>query len=106
MRVTIAGVFFYLQTSEVEQKMSGVAPEPVTGESIVIGRRTYPPKQVGRLVTGQDPRDFSAEEVVRAMRQLGFTCKPAPTPPAATPSDADLLPGFSPQPQQPPQSTF
>lgn len=78
MRVTIAGVFFYLQPSEVEQKMSAVVPEPVTGDSVLIGSVAYPVKQVGRIVTGQDARDFSAGEMVRALRQLGFTCRPRP----------------------------
>ncbi|MFI1154460.1 SCO5918 family protein, partial [Streptomyces sp. NPDC020817] len=31
--------------------------------------------QVGQVVTRQDRRDFSAGEVVRAMTQLGFTCR-------------------------------
>ncbi|MFI0259483.1 SCO5918 family protein [Streptomyces sp. NPDC017056] len=78
MRVTIAGVFFYLQPNEVEQKMSAVVPEPVTGDSVLIGSVAYPVKQVGRIVTGQDTRDFSAGEMVRALRQLGFTCRPRP----------------------------
>ncbi|KAF4408784.1 MULTISPECIES: SCO5918 family protein [Streptomyces] len=104
MRVTIAGVFFYLQASEVEQKMSGVKPDPVTGEAVVVGRRSYPVKQVGTLVTGQDPRDFSAGEVVRAMRKLGFTCKPAPEVQSTAVIDAErLLGGIStPNPPQPP----
>ncbi|MFH8344215.1 SCO5918 family protein [Streptomyces sp. NPDC018045] len=85
MRVTIAGVFFYLQANEVEQKMSAVEPEPIHGESVVIGSVAYPVKQVGRIVTGQDPRDFSAGEMVRALGRLGFTCRPRPSsaePPA------------------------
>ncbi|WP_030025184.1 SCO5918 family protein [Streptomyces monomycini] len=84
MRVTIAGVFFYLQANEVEQKMSGVEPEPVTGDSVLVGSVAYPVKQVGRIVTGQDPRDFSAGEMVRALRRLGFTCKPRPASPEPT----------------------
>jgi hypothetical protein len=85
MRVTIAGVFFYIQASEVEQKMNAVEPEPIDGESVVVGTVAYPVKQVGRIVTGQDPRDFSAGEIVRALRQLGFTCKPRPTAAEHTP---------------------
>ncbi len=42
---------------------------------MVIGRRTYPLKQVGQVITRQDRRDFSAGEVLRAMTQLGFTCR-------------------------------
>lgn len=85
MRVTIARRFFYLQASEVEQKMNGVTPEPVTTESVRIGGSSYPVKQVGRVVTGQDPRDFSAGEMVRALRQLGFTCEPKPVALAPAP---------------------
>ncbi|WP_308409375.1 SCO5918 family protein [Streptomyces pinistramenti] len=85
MRVTIAGVFFYIQASEVEQKMSAVEPEPIDGESVLVGTTAYPVKQVGRIVTGQDPRDFSTGEMVRALRQLGFTCKPRPASPEPAP---------------------
>ncbi|MFI1967025.1 SCO5918 family protein [Streptomyces pathocidini] len=80
MRCIIAGYPFDLTASEVEAAMSGVKPEPITGESVRIGRRAYPVKQVGALVTKQDRRDFSAGEVVRAMKRLGFTCDPAPAP--------------------------
>ncbi|MER6539946.1 SCO5918 family protein [Streptomyces sp900105755] len=36
-------------------------------------------KQVGQVITRQDRRDFSAAEVLRAMTQLGFTCRTLPT---------------------------
>lgn len=42
---------------------------------MIIGRRQYPVKQVGEVVTRQDRRDFSASEVTRAMTALGFTCR-------------------------------
>ncbi|MFH8366636.1 SCO5918 family protein [Streptomyces sp. NPDC018031] len=83
MRCIIAGYPFDLTASEVEQALNGIAPEPITGESVRIGRRTYPVMQVGAVVTRQDRRDFTAGEVTRAMRRLGFTCQPAP--PAAAP---------------------
>ncbi len=60
--------------------MAGVDPEPVTGEAVKIGRRVYPVKQVGAVITRQDRRDFSAAQVIRAMKGLGFTCLPAPVP--------------------------
>jgi hypothetical protein len=82
MRFTIAGCSFYLQASEVVALMRDVKAEPVTGESVKIGRRSYPIKQVGALITKQDRRDFSAADVIRAMERLGFTCSPAPTPEA------------------------
>lgn len=87
MRVTIAGCSFYLQAPEVVALMKDVKAEPVTGESVRIGRRTYPIKQVGAIITKQDRRDFSAADVIRAMQRLGFTCNPAPVAePAPTPS--------------------
>ncbi|MFC1416577.1 SCO5918 family protein [Streptacidiphilus cavernicola] len=86
MRVTIAGCSFYLQAPEVVALMKDVKAEPVTGESVRIGRRTYPIKQVGAVITKQDRRDFSAADVVRAMQRLGFTCNPAPAPEAPAPA--------------------
>lgn len=78
MRCVIARFAFDLVKSEVVESMKGIKPEPVTGESVVIGRRTYPVKQVGEVLTRQDRRDFSAGEVTRAMSRLGFTCRPVP----------------------------
>ncbi|MEU1118787.1 MULTISPECIES: SCO5918 family protein [unclassified Streptomyces] len=78
MRCVIARFPFDLTKSGVLETMKGVKPEPVTGESVIIGRRHYPVKQVGQVVTRQDRRDFSAGEVVRAMTQLGFTCRTHP----------------------------
>ncbi|MEV6318805.1 SCO5918 family protein [Streptomyces sp. NPDC051776] len=86
MRVIIAGYPFDLTASEVELTMRGVRPEPVTGPSVRIGRSTYPVKQVGALVTRQDRRDFTANEVTRAMKRLGFTCQAAPEPPPVPPA--------------------
>ncbi|WP_318217322.1 SCO5918 family protein [Streptomyces sp. SCL15-6] len=85
MRCVIARFPFDLTKSGVLESMKGVKPEPVTGESVIIGRRHYPAKQVGQVVTRQDRRDFTAAEVFRAMSRLGFTCRglpeaaPAPT---------------------------
>ncbi|MDT0322556.1 SCO5918 family protein [Streptomyces millisiae] len=88
MRCIIARFPFDLTRSQVLEAMKGVKPEPVTGESVIIGRRQYPVKQVGEVVTRQDRRDFSAAEVTRAMRALGFTCRP----PASAPADAAATP--------------
>lgn len=82
MRCVIARFPFELTKSGVLEAMKGIKPEPVTGDSVIIGRRTYPAKQVGQVITRQDRRDFSAGEILRAMAQLGFTC---PTPPRAAP---------------------
>ncbi|MFD9872337.1 SCO5918 family protein [Streptomyces niveus] len=85
MRCVIARFPFDLVKSEVQAAMKGIKPEPITGESVVISRRTYPVKQVGEVITRQDRRDFSASEVTRALTRLGFTCRPVPAP-AAGPS--------------------
>ncbi len=86
MRCVIARFPFDLTKSGVLETMKGVKPEPVTGQSVIIGRRHYPVKQVGAVITRQDRRDFSAGEVLRSMAQLGFTCRTAPAPAAATPA--------------------
>ncbi|MEV7200140.1 SCO5918 family protein [Streptomyces griseoluteus] len=88
MRCVIARFPFELTKNGVLESMKGVKPEPVTAESVIIGRRHYPAKQVGEVVTRQDRRDFSAAEVLRAMARLGFTCRTAPEAvpaPAETP---------------------
>ncbi|MDQ0987186.1 SCO5918 family protein [Streptomyces sp. V2I9] len=84
MRCVIARFPFELTRSGVLETMKGVKPEHAAGGSVIIGRRTYPVKQVGQVITRQDRRDFSAGEVLRAMAQLGFTCRdvaPAAAPP-------------------------
>ncbi|MGW0122264.1 SCO5918 family protein [Streptomyces sp. NPDC003327] len=78
MRCVIARFPFDLTKSGVLESMKGVKPEEITGESVTIGRRTYPVKQVGQVITRQDRRDFTAGEVVRAMTKLGFTCHGVP----------------------------
>ncbi|MCW2875169.1 SCO5918 family protein [Actinacidiphila oryziradicis] len=84
MRCVIARFSFDLVKSEVQESMKGIKPEPVTGASVIIGRRAYPIKQVGEVITKQDRRDFSSSEVIRALTRLGFTCRTLPEPaPAA-----------------------
>ncbi|MGP4001771.1 SCO5918 family protein [Streptomyces sp. 8N706] len=78
MRCVIARFPFDLVKSEVVQSMKGIKPEPVTGESVIIGRRHYPVKQVGAVITRLDRRDFTAGEMTRALSRLGFTCRSAP----------------------------
>ncbi|GAA2246072.1 hypothetical protein GCM10010145_11210 [Streptomyces ruber] len=87
MRCVIARFPFDLTKSGVLESMKGIKPEPVTGESVIIGRRHYPAKQVGEVVTRQDRRDFSTGEVLRAMSRLGFTCRSAL--PEAAPARVD-----------------
>jgi len=74
MRCVIARFPFELFSSDVLAAMKGVKPEPVTGDSVLIGRRRYPVKQVGAVITRQDRRDFTSGEVVRALTALGFAC--------------------------------
>ncbi|MFE7766603.1 SCO5918 family protein [Streptomyces sp. NPDC057438] len=85
MRCVIARYPFELTKGGVLASMAGVNPEVVTGESVTIGRRRYPVKQVGEVITRQDSRDFSGGEVFRAMVRLGFTCHAGPqaAPPVA-----------------------
>ncbi|OMI91399.1 hypothetical protein BSZ07_00410 [Streptomyces sp. M1013] len=78
MRCVIARFPFELTKGGVLETMKGVKPEPVTGDSVIIGRRHYPAKQVGQVITRQDRRDFSGGEVLRAMTRLGFTCRTLP----------------------------
>jgi hypothetical protein len=75
MRCVIARFPFELTKGGVLESMKGIKPEPVAGESVIIGRRHYPVKQVGQVITRQDRRDFSAAEVLRAVTQFGFTCR-------------------------------
>jgi hypothetical protein len=79
MRCVIARFPFELTRSGVLESMKGIKPEPVTGEAVIIGRRHYPVKQVGQVITRQDRRDFSTGEVLRAMARLGFTCRSLPS---------------------------
>ena len=82
MRCVIARYPFDLSKAEVEMSMEKIRPEPVAGACVVIGDRVFPVKQVGSVITGQDPRDFTAAEVVRALVRLGFTCQTAPQQPS------------------------
>ncbi|MEV6203320.1 SCO5918 family protein [Streptomyces sp. NPDC051771] len=86
MRCVIARFPFELTKNGVLEAMKGVVPEPVSGPFVTIGRRNYPAKQVGAVVTRQDRRDFGVDEVLRAMTRLGFTCgtRPAASAPAVT----------------------
>jgi hypothetical protein len=87
MRCVIARYPFELTKSGVIESMKGITPEPITAESVTIGRRRYPVKQVGQVVTRQDRRDFTSGEVVRAMTRLGFTCHEHPdAAPASAPT--------------------
>ncbi|MFF7159689.1 SCO5918 family protein [Streptomyces sp. NPDC008139] len=79
MRCIIAHFPFDLTKSGVQASMKGIKPEAITGEYVIIGRRHYPVKQVGEVVTRQDRRDFSAAEMTRALLSLGYTCRDTAT---------------------------
>ncbi len=81
MRCVIARYPFDFTKFEVEQSMSGVKPEAVTGVSVTVNRRVYPVMQVGDVITRQNRRDFTSGEVRRALTRLGFTCHDAPAAP-------------------------
>ncbi|MFD6292390.1 SCO5918 family protein [Streptomyces sp. NPDC060205] len=85
MRCVIARFPFDLTKNGVLESMKGVKPEAITGESVLIGRRQYPVKQVGEIITRQDRRDFTGAEVTRAMTRLGFTCRSLQEPAPAAP---------------------
>ncbi|WP_326721801.1 SCO5918 family protein [Streptomyces sp. NBC_00243] len=92
MRCVIARFPFDLTKSGVLDTMKGVKPEPITGESVIIGRCHYPVKQVGEVITRQDRRDFTGGEVTRAMARLGFTCRNDHAPAPAAPPTPALTP--------------
>ncbi|MFF8599432.1 SCO5918 family protein [Streptomyces sp. NPDC015232] len=87
MRCVIARFPFELTKNGVLEAMKGVKPEPVSGAFVTIGRRHYPAKQVGAVITRQDRRDFGVGEVLRAMTKLGFACgtRTDASSPAASP---------------------
>ncbi|UXY30948.1 SCO5918 family protein [Streptomyces sp. HUAS TT20] len=93
MRCVIARYPFDLTKIEIEQSMSGITPEPVTGVSVTIDRRVYPVMQVGEVITRQNRRDFTTGEVRRALTRLGFICHDArPVRPARDArADEDVL---------------
>ncbi|MQY35978.1 hypothetical protein SRB17_39740 [Streptomyces sp. RB17] len=77
MRCVIARYPFDLTKIEVEQTMTGITPEPVTGVSVTIDHRVYPVMQVGEVITRQNRRDFTVTEMRRALTRLGFACHDA-----------------------------
>ena len=95
MRCVIARFPFDLVKSEVEQSMSGIAPEPVTGVSVTIAGRVFPVMQVGEVITRQNRRDFTSGEMRRALTRLGFTCHDAcPVNPARQAWGDEDTPGW------------
>jgi len=95
MRCIIARFPFDLTKSDVQASMKGIKPEVITDDTVIIGRRHYPVKQVGEVITRQDRRDFTAAEMTRALSSLGFTCRSAATHgPTAAPSPLHAAQSF------------
>lgn len=70
--IVIAGQEFVVRASQVERRLRGVLPEPVTEHFVVINRRRYPPKQVVGVVTGLDRAAFTTHHARRILTGLGF----------------------------------
>jgi hypothetical protein len=70
--VTVARQRFELEPGEVELRMRGVLPEPITSHFVVIDGRRYPPKQVIGVLTGIDRADFTTHQARRVLTGLGF----------------------------------
>jgi len=70
--VVIAGRRFALRSTQVERRLRGVLPEPLTDHFVVINRRRYPPKQVIEVLTGLDRAEFTTHHARRILSGLGF----------------------------------
>jgi integrase len=62
------GVLALAGRLDTNTAMRGAEPEPLRGPCARIGGRWYPVMQIGAQVTGQDRRDFTAAEVIRASK--------------------------------------
>lgn len=89
--VTVAGSRFELDPASVEERVSGVLPDPVRDHFVVVNGRRFPPKQVITLVTGLDRADFTTHQARRILRRLGFVAgrkaTKAPADPPPRPDD-------------------
>ncbi|MFG3118995.1 SCO5918 family protein [Streptomyces sp. NPDC048197] len=78
MRCVIARFPFDLLKTADARKCT--KPEPDTGESVLIGRRQYPVKQVGEIISGQDRNEPGGVGSVRAdhgeLRRVGSPGRP------------------------------
>lgn len=70
--VTVAKQRFELGPEDVELRLRGVLPEPITSHFVVIDGRRYPPKQVIGALTGIDRADFTTHQARRVLTGLGF----------------------------------
>lgn len=72
-QVRIAGQLFLLRSSDVEDALRDIEPEPVKGHFVVVGTRRFPPKQVISAVTDLDRADFTTHHARRTLMRLGFS---------------------------------
>ena len=63
---------FEIDRRSVEERLSGVLPEPIHQHYVVVNGRRYPPKQVLMLATGLDRADFTTHQARRVLKRLGF----------------------------------
>jgi hypothetical protein len=69
---TVNGRRFTLSRAKVQSLMEYVEPEPIQSHAVLVGRRTYPVKQVFALTTGLDRLDFTSSIARRQLGRLGF----------------------------------
>lgn len=69
---TVNGRPFRLSHAEVMAVMRGVGPEPIRTHGVVVGRHSFPVKQVFAAATGLDRLDFTSEVARRHLDHLGF----------------------------------
>ena len=72
LKVTVARQRFDLISSEVENRVRNLSPEPLDDHYVVVAGKRFPPKQVIGVVTGLDRADFNTHQARRILRRLGF----------------------------------
>jgi len=72
LKVTVARRRFDLMSSDVENRVRNVLPEPLDDHYVVVAGKRFPPKQVIGVVTGLDRADFNTHQARRILRRLGF----------------------------------
>jgi hypothetical protein len=72
LHVTVAHRRFDLISSEVENCVRDLSPEPLDDHYVVVAGKRFPPKQVIGAVTGIDRADFNTHQARRILQRLGF----------------------------------
>lgn len=68
----VNGTPLKLTRGSVEQRMAGVAPEPIRKHAVVVDGIRYPVKQVFEAATGLDRLDFTSATARRHLGKLDF----------------------------------